>query len=399
MRLSDLLLPVSILAAASSSAHADPALVPVPAATTPVPASAFLAPKLPSSAGSATLTPASKAPVAAAAAPAPALPAPAIPGAAAPAPAPAAAASSPYGPQPPPGGVSAPGPVPDTTAAAEPASSKDVLTAQLLDVTGVHGELLELGSIVGITMQYYLNKYPDAIPAKTYDDVVVVAEQAFDGKQVYAGVLKTLVADLDEHTMAAVLGWYKGEAGHHLHTLETAGDRAAGIRDLPLYLGLSQTDGLDNERLHAAHALDRAMFLSDDQVNIVMAVYRGARTGLNDLLPKARRLDKPALEDELSKARFAFRDTVIKAVLGGLVVTFQPAQVEDLAAYPTFVRTQEFQVFNRATARAIGHELERAGLKAAHEIAAYKPHAPAPDAPAVAPAPTATRALAGVAAH
>lgn len=276
-----------------------------------------------------------------------------------------------------------PGPVPDLEAA------KAALAGEVLDATGVRGELIELGALVSITLQYYLGKNPDSIQAKTFDDLVVVAEQAYDGKVIYETLQKAIADEVDERTLTAILDWYKSDPGKRFHTFETANGHSAALRDLPTFLGMSDLGQLDGQRLQAAHALDRAMFLSDDQLNIVMDVYRGARSGLNEYLPKSTRLSKSDLDQELSRVRLSFRDMVVKAVLGGVVTTFQQIPLEDLGAYTAFARKPEFQTLNRRIAKVLTRELDKAALKAERDIAKYKPETQ----------DTKARALAGVATH
>ena len=247
---------------------------------------------------------------------------------------------------------------------------------ELLQNTGFRAQLEDVQEVLAVTIQHFLDRNQDLMAPKAFEELAGAVQKGFVGRSMYESVEAAMVKDLDDATVSTLLDWYRTPPGSHLHSVEVLSGRRQGIRDITSFLNLAR-ELQDEERIAIAHQIDRLTFLSDDQLNLVMTAYRATAQGANHSVSRDKRKTPEALEVEIRKVRLTMRDTIVRAVLAGIVSTFQPIKVEEFQKYIDFVKSPAYRLFNRRVARAVGRELEHALAESGRQVAALSgPAAP-----------------------
>ena len=213
------------------------------------------------------------------------------------------------------------------------ASPKDVLTQQLMKLSGLDAQVRQ----IPLQVLASFGEQKSQLPAEAYDLAAQAIGASFNAERMLKTVSKQVEANLDVGTMKAALDWLQSALGRKITGLEEAASTPQAYQQMQDYAKQLQNMPPPQPRLLLVQRLDVVTNTTEMTVSVVETVTMSVATALDTIKPKELQVGAEQLRKQLEMQRPQMRQAYQQMTTASMLYTYQTLGDAEIERYINFL--------------------------------------------------------------
>ncbi|HEU4427205.1 MAG TPA: hypothetical protein VFT98_00490 [Myxococcota bacterium] len=231
-----------------------------------------------------------------------------------------------------------------------------------MELSGINRQLADNGA----QLARQIETSPVPLDARTRKQLAAAARREFATSKLLADIREVLIAKHDQKQTAALNKWLRAELGARLTALEAAASASDFDAKLEAFAAKLKQTPPSPERVSVIRRVEAANRTTETAIDVALAVGRALAVGLN--AASAAPAPLATIEGAVGAQREQLEAAMPHVVLVSLLMTYESASDEDLAAYAALLESEPGVWYVSATRAALTAAFERATQRMADSV-------------------------------
>jgi hypothetical protein len=223
-----------------------------------------------------------------------------------------------------------------------------------MELSGINRQLADNGE----QLARQVEGSPAPLDARTRKQLAAAARREFATDKLLADIREVLIGKHDRKRTAELNDWLRDDLGARLTALEAAASGGDFDAKLSAFAAKLKETPPAAERLAVLRRVEAANRTTETAIDVALAVGRALAVGLN--AASASPAPPGTIEEAVSAQREQLETAMPHVVLVSLLMTYESASNEDLAAYAALLESDPGVWYVSATRAALTAAFERA---------------------------------------
>lgn len=263
-------------------------------------------------------------------------------------------------------------------AAGQPAlaASKDAQIDALVRVSGLDRQVQQIPALIQQQLQQRLASDKSKLPKETQAVMGRAMVEAYDPDSMLKAIRRHIDDQYDEAKAAKALEWLMGALGRRLTELEVAGATPEGANGLRAFAQSLQSTPVKQERIQLMVRLDDATGVTQQTVQMVLAMFDGVMRGLMAADP----VEKRPSAQQMDQIKAQIQERVAGPLRNQTIVTFlynyRDVSQEDMERAIAFYQSEAGQWYQSTTAEGLMKAMAEGGERFGRSVEDDLKHQP-----------------------